>query len=180
MKKIIGLCGVARSGKDTFFNISQKLLLNKTKSVKHSFAHVLKKELDELFIEQLGFSSFTEDPIQKELIRSTLSAWGQLRRTQNPLYWIEKVQDHFINGVNFITDVRFKNEVDFIKRCNGRVLYIHRLKDNDVIAPANDLECKHTLPLQSVADHCITWDTVGSDTYLLETQVESALNKLLY
>lgn len=179
MKKIIGLCGVARCGKDTFFKISQKLLQNKVPLAKHSFAFALKQELDMLCKEQLGFSSFTEDSFQKELIRETLASWGQLRRLQNPLYWVEKIQNNFIEGINFITDVRFENEINFIKNNGGKIIFIHRTKNSVLISPANETELKHTLPLRALADHCITWDTVEEDIHLLDTQVKQTLTVLL-
>lgn len=179
MKQLIGISGVATSGKDTFFKISQKLLQAKTECKRHSLAHALKTEVDTLCREQLGFSAFTEDPSQKELIRNLLVSWGQLRRQQNTSYWVNVIKGNFIEGVNFITDVRFKDEVDFIKKNGGKLLFLYRKKGNYLITPANDVEQKFTLPLQSVADVTLTWDSVGSDLHLLEDQVHTTLNKLL-
>jgi len=83
MKEIIGLCGVARSGKDTFFKLAKDVLtLKGIACTRHSLAHALKCELDHLFQTHLKFSSFTEINEQKELSRDVMVAWSQLRRTR--------------------------------------------------------------------------------------------------
>jgi len=181
MKILLGLCGVARSGKDTFFNVTKEVLSERNVNCfKHSFAFSLKTELDDLCKKQLGFSAFTEDKHQKELIRDVLSAWGQLRRAQSNAYWIDKVKDNLQQGINLITDVRYQNEVTYIKNLGGKILYINRLDETGrLVIPANKDEEKYTLPLQGVADVIISWKTVNKNTNDLHHTVLETLNKLV-
>jgi hypothetical protein len=163
MLKLIGLCGVAGSGKDTFFTIASEILSkNNVNTLRHSLALQLKKELSPFLKEQLNIDPFTENRDEKTLIRGVMSAWGQLRRKQTPSYWLNSIEKDFDkNVVNFITDVRYENEVDYIHNKGGAVLYIERFDKNmNVIAPANLDEEMFTMPLKAKSNNTIKWNTV--------------------
>ena len=67
MDNIIGICGNARSGKDTLGkNIVSILKDNGIKSKVLSFADELKKSVDEFLIDSIGISAFTEDEEEKK------------------------------------------------------------------------------------------------------------------
>lgn len=118
--KLIGLCGKKLSGKDTAYVQAADILRrdHKLRVGRVAFADPLKQEVSEI----TGFRvEFIEE--HKKEFRSLLQVWGtEFRRQWNGSdYWINKMskivevaEDHF--DVLFITDVRFKNEADFIRR----------------------------------------------------------------
>jgi len=126
----IGLSGLARSGKDTFGNILAEFC--KTHGIncnKISFAKKLKDSLDTLVQTELGFSAFTEIPSEKELIRPLLVSFGtEVMRKQNLNHWINKLTPHIKNNsINIITDLRFPNELKWIKDdLSGYSIHISR------------------------------------------------------
>ena len=85
MKKLIGIAGFARSGKDTFYQRSAQLLSKEGyKSTRIAFADALKNELNELLLSNIGISAFTEEDQEKDLIRPLLVTYGtHLRRHLN-------------------------------------------------------------------------------------------------
>jgi hypothetical protein len=68
--------------------------------------------------------------------RTLLQWWGtDFRRKQDPLYWVKrldkKLKDH-APEVALISDVRFRNEVDYIKSRGGFVVECIRTGEPDV------------------------------------------------
>ena len=58
--KVIGLCGVAQSGKDTFCNGAIDLFKKQGIEAKRvSFADALKRDVEPFLMEKIGISSFT-------------------------------------------------------------------------------------------------------------------------
>ena len=62
--KVLGICGFARSGKDSFADFLCKLFPCKFK--KTSLAYELKRDLNPFLLSKLGISAFTENPKEKE------------------------------------------------------------------------------------------------------------------
>lgn len=166
MKKLIGITGYARSGKDTIFQRS-KVFLEKEgiKCSRIAFADALKEELDDLLLKNLNISAFTEKDEEKELIRPLLVTYGtELRRKLNPNCWIERVQDRIKDLLDegeyvFITDVRFENEAHWIKYNGGFILHVERLG----IKPANHEEHTQNVRMRKYRDFRIGWETYGQD-----------------
>lgn len=162
MNKIIGVTGFARSGKDTFFQESSKIL-SKAKCYRYAFADALKDESDDFLKRNVGISAFTENDKDKELIRPFLVTYGtHLRRKLNPNCWIEKVEkliddnhqdskDNFI----FITDVRFENEAQWIKSIGGIITKVTR----DNVKAANEEEHIQSALIEKHVDLHIIWPT---------------------
>ena len=127
---IIGLAGVAGSGKDTFFNFCKDLNLNNSPSIRFAFADALKTELYSFLMEKFNISSFTENRDEKEMIRPMLVGYGMSKRKIDEDYWIKKVAPKLFKKKDshncFITDVRFHNEVDRIKELGGICIYIEK------------------------------------------------------
>lgn len=167
MKKLIGITGYARSGKDTFFNRS-KIFLEKEgmKANRIAFADALKLELDPLLKEKMGISAFTEDDYEKELIRPLLVTYGtELRRKVNPNCWIEGIQPSVIEALQddewvFVTDVRFENEAQWIRMNNGVLVHISR-KD---IGPANHQEHTQYVRMKKFFNYNVYWETYGNES----------------
>ena len=162
--KILGLCGNARAGKDTFFNISKDLLYKrKVFTGRVAFADELKKECDKFLIKNLSISAFTEDEKEKELIRPFLVTYGtHLRRRLDENCWIKKAEplvDLFMENqaIPVVTDVRFPNEADWIHSLGGHVIHINRKG----FGPANKEEAENEPILIDKSDEKVEWPTLG-------------------
>ncbi len=161
---IIGLCGVARSGKDSFYNFCKDLDFNSNPNFSFAFAEDLKSELNNFLLDSFGITAFTEDSKEKEIIRPMLVSYGMAKREMsNGAYWIKKIFKKILkmdqgvpfcyNNNCFITDVRFENEINAIKKLNGICIYIER----EGASPAN-LEEKNNDPIiRSKADYTFKW-----------------------
>tara|TARA_R110000824_G_scaffold400170_2_gene607063 strand:+ start:773 stop:1315 length:543 start_codon:yes stop_codon:yes gene_type:complete len=130
---ILGLCGLARSGKDSFFEFAKDYYHEKKIECKRfAFADELKKEIDDSLKSELNISSFTDDPKEKEIIRPRLVYYGMKKREETKgYYWIGKLKNKVINyseqgNVAIITDTRFENEIDWVNNANGISIYISR------------------------------------------------------
>lgn len=136
---IIGIGGNARVGKDSIADGFVEILeSNGISAQKISFANELKRSVDSFLIEQIGISAFTSDSEEKKLIRPFLVTWGtEIMRKINDNIWIEKIQESFDpNKVNIIADMRFMNELNFIKDNKGLCVFLERPD----IPPANEYE----------------------------------------
>ena len=137
--KIIGIAGNAGSGKDTLGENFESILKDQgIKSQRLSFAHELRKSVDKFLIEQTGISAFTSDKKEKSLIRPFLVCWGtDIMRKINDDIWVEKLEPSlYDNHVNIITDLRFPNELKWLKSKKGLSVMIKR----SGVDPANDYE----------------------------------------
>ena len=96
--KLIGISGLARSGKDTLFELlSSKLNKEKVSSKRLAFADELKEECDDFLRSNIGISAFTEDNSEKEIIRPFLVCYGsKIRRRLNKNCWIERLSNKLI------------------------------------------------------------------------------------
>ena len=167
MSNLIGITGFARAGKDTFYELSARYLETIShKSERFAFADVLKSECDELTLKHTGISCFTSDDREKFLIRPLLVAYGtHLRRELNPNCWIDGIRSKVSSSLDsgnfvFITDVRFKNEADWILSEGGHLVNVVR----DGVGPANPDEASQSELISPLVDHTLTWPTFGVDS----------------
>jgi tRNA uridine 5-carbamoylmethylation protein Kti12 len=72
--KVIGISGLARSGKDCFATIATKILTEKYKLKvdRHALAYELKDDLKDLVKKKTGIDIFTEKTEEKNIIRPLL------------------------------------------------------------------------------------------------------------
>lgn len=152
MKKIIGIAGNARSGKDTVGTLIKGVYEKQGHKVALvSFAAALRDEINDFCLEKLGISSYTTDDEEKKIIRPLLVCWGtEIRRAIDDNYWI-KALDQTMNDdetLYIITDLRFINEYDFIKGHSGTTLYLER----GTIFPANHYERTNNALLKNLVD----------------------------
>lgn len=126
----LGLCGLARSGKDSFYRIVDGL---STEGVaRYAFADELKKECYNFVMRNTEISVFSEDPDVKKLIRPLLVAYGtNLRRAINPDCWIMRLEPKVLfdlrKNINVcITDIRYENEIDWLHKHGGTSVYIEK------------------------------------------------------
>jgi hypothetical protein len=137
---IIGIAGVARSGKDTFASILTNRLNAVGKSVdKFAFADALKQDCDAFCKEKLGVSAFTQVPNEKLLIRPLLVWYGDAKRKQsNGRYWVDIIDAKVkASKADFclVTDVRYdfyeRDEISWVKQeCHGLVVHVSRWSMN--------------------------------------------------
>jgi phosphomevalonate kinase len=129
--KIIGLSGKKMSGKDTIYRVARDIFTDidsKTRVGRVAFADPLKAEVSEI----TGFrTDYIED--NKARFRALLQVWGtEFRREFHGYdYWINKMGDILTSSdphydLMFITDVRFKNEAEYIKEMGGQVIQVIR------------------------------------------------------
>ena len=149
--KIISVSGNARCGKDTLGNNIVSILNDlgiKAKTL--SFAYELKSSVDSFLLEQTGISAFTDNDIEKSIIRPFLVCWGtDVMRSIDNNIWINKLEASLsTDRVNIITDLRFENELDWVKSKGGLSIMLKR----DGIKPANDYEKVNNLELSNNVD----------------------------
>ena len=84
---MIALTGYSRTGKSTVANV----LKNNWGYVELSMGSIIKQQLDDLTLQHLGFSAFTETDSEKQQIRHLLEHWGDVNYTN--------ILDEFFNEV---------------------------------------------------------------------------------
>lgn len=148
-QRIVGICGYARSGKDT---AARGLVDQGWRRV--AFADPLKQDVLSMLVEaskhgglprhQWPQWSWFQDPEKKELIRPLLVEYGRAMRMVDNDYWIKRATKTYVRGCGcfVITDVRYVNEASWIRSRGGCVLQVVR----PGVGPANDEE-KNSLAL---------------------------------
>jgi hypothetical protein len=177
--KVIGISGLARCGKDSFYQISKSILEEKgIQSTRFAFADCLKEECDQILKENIGISAFTENSEEKKIIRPLLVTYGtHIRRKLNENCWIEKIEESVLSkvsegNVTFITDVRFENEIDWVHSLNGESVHITR----EGIVPPNKDEAKNNPILKNKSTQLVDWPNFDS---IKESDVSNIVNKVL-
>tara|TARA_B100001093_G_scaffold520215_1_gene613700 strand:- start:6283 stop:6849 length:567 start_codon:yes stop_codon:yes gene_type:complete len=180
--KVIGVSGVARSGKDTFCEIALAYFSKwNILGVREAFADQLKKDLDSFLIKKFSISSFTTNDDEKKIIRPIMVSYGEAKRNLTKgMCWIDKLKKNIEknidqNIITFISDVRYPNESNWIKKDYSGVT-IHINRENNF--PANDEE-QHNDPLvQDVSEFKIHWPDFQGDTKLGNSYVLETLQKI--
>jgi hypothetical protein len=150
-------------------------------SHKMSFANQLKIEVKDFLQKTIGIDSFTQDDEEKKIIRPFLVTWGtEVRRKQNPNIWIDHVESQLDeNKVNIITDVRFGNEMDWLKDKGGYSVFVSRYLENGaMVEPANETESENNDILINRSDFQLSWTTVENLNWLTAVAYET-LHKLV-
>ena len=172
--KIIGISGVGRAGKDSFYRFASDFLKEEGITCgRWAFADELKKDLDGFITEKFGFSAFTENTDEKNKIRPLLVEYGKIRRKESKgQYWLNKIRETLLAPegpqVRFITDLRFAefgggDELGFVKSNGGKIVHVERYMDKDfygsyhVVEPANSEEEKNDPMIRKAADVQFRW-----------------------
>jgi hypothetical protein len=166
---MIGISGLARSGKDTLARaISCFVKKELGKDVKfYSFARELRLDCEALFQKHLGCSAFSEDPNDKKIIRDILVAYGEsMKKKHGKDIWVKRleplIEKDLQTGKIFpiITDVRFDFEAEWIQNARkGAVVHISRYKNS----PPNSTEALNDPLVAAKADLCHCWPTFSED-----------------
>jgi len=174
---IVSISGNARCGKDTLGKNMVKLLKEQGFNSKTiSFANQLKESVDEFLVSKLGISAFTEDDEEKKIIRPFLVCWGtEIMRSIDKQHWIKQLEKQLSHDcIYIVTDARFVNELDWVKKNNGLSVFLSR----DGIEPANEYESKENEKIKKSVDltfHIGNFD----DSKLLYLTSSEILNKLI-
>ena len=161
---LIGIAGVAGSGKDTFAQIIKKVFESNGFEVNClSFAKKLKEEVAEVSKNMYGIDTTNCTREEKNLVRPLLLAHGAIMREKTKgQYWINGIKDLVSNDkINIITDVRFCeyecDEVDWIQSNNGIVVHITRFFEENgeriYISPDNEYEKRNDKTLKNKANY---------------------------
>lgn len=204
-KKVIGVGGVARAGKDTFAGILACKLQQAGKTVRRvAFAEPLKFQVDEFLVKNLSITSFTTSTEEKSLIRPMLVWYGDAQRKRtNGRYWIDlakKTIEESDHEYYIITDVRYdvyeKDELHFLKNeMNGVLCHISKYTilgnssqpDHKLfVKPANEHEAENDPKIKGAADHIVEWEDAGKMSEFelllnptLNEHVDDFMNKCL-
>jgi hypothetical protein len=185
---MIGITGVARCGKDTFYSILKKYLEEKNvKSQRLAFADNLKKELNDFVKEKFKIDLFNCEGQDKELVRPLMVAYGKCRRAQTEgKYWTSQLDSKIKelsqkNIIPILTDVRYieykDDEYSWLKSQNGILIHLSRkLDDGTLVQPANIEEKSNDNKLKAVADFSICWDTCQDTNFLYELMQKNLRN----
>jgi len=188
VKNVIGLGGIAQSGKDFFFANLKKT--TKRNVIRFAIADELKKELFSLIKNTYNVDIFNCSAEDKEKIRPMLLSHGKIRRNESKgRHWInkisEKVKDAAKDEKNIvvITDIRYdefaEDEVDWVKKeLNGFFVHISKYTEDKGVKvfglPPNEDEAINNPKLIEKADYLIQWpDNLG------EQQAKKYCNEVL-
>lgn len=179
-KSIIAIAGNARSGKDTLGDNWVKCLANNgIRAKKYAFADELKRSVDDFLIRELGISAWTKDSKEKDIIRPFLVFWGtDVMRKKNDNCWVERLEASIskdADSVAIITDLRFTNELEWVKCHENSFTYMIRRED---IPPANKYELEQNNLLASEVDDLATLANI-EDPDILEAVSEILLGNLI-
>jgi hypothetical protein len=171
MRRVIGLSGVAGSGKDTLFSL---LALRNPKIKRFALADYLKKEMSPFIKTLYGIDIFNCSREEKNLIRPILVSHGKIKRTiTHGTYWTSKLTEEITKfltedpeNIAIITDIRYaeyeEDELHWLKNeMGGYLIHISLiLENNQKLLPPNKEEEQNDPLLKKNADYRITWNKV--------------------
>jgi hypothetical protein len=190
MELTVGLSGVARSGKDSFFSLAKKYFSEYNISCERlALADNLKHDLKQFVMNKFGIDIFNMTADEKELIRDLMVSYGKIKRKQtNGKYWTHLLEDQIDllkdkANIIFITDIRYaiyqEDEIHWLKnKHRGLLIHVSRLKeDNEVLPPANEEEKFNDPILKSCADLKLLWRT-SEDVSCRRKECEDILREI--
>ena len=130
MARWVGLTGKMGAGKDHFFTEMERWAKNTFQRV--SLADLLRQEVEDTLIigsEAVELPVLWNKPYSDD-VRRLLQWWGtDLRRNQNPDYWVLKGEEWAYETtrhgkVPVFTDVRFPNEADMVRENGGIIVRV--------------------------------------------------------
>jgi hypothetical protein len=191
MIKVIGIGGVARSGKDTLCKYLQDKFPDYI--TRFALADELKLDLNEFLKSKTNISAFTVDPKEKTLIRDLLVAYGKIKREQSQgRYWTSLLQpkiDECIRngGVAVVTDIRYdfypEDELFWLLNVNrGTFIHVTRTDEaGQIISPPNKDEEINNPKLMAKCNYQIVWPTFKQSSdldYFVNNKLGTLLSNL--
>ena len=176
--KVIGVCGFAKNGKDSFYKLLSKRNPNKFERL--AFADELKRDLFDLIRDQFGFDVMNPTPEQKEIIRGIMIGYGCAWRKVDILHWtkiIAKDIDRILKNNNevglfndklgpeiipAVTDFRFFSEGEYFKNKYGNDFILVKVSREGAPIPPDE-ELKNQPELDKLVDFFVEWPSVGEN-----------------
>lgn len=186
--KLVGVSGLARSGKDLFTTVAQDVLKEHgLKTERYALAYELKSDLKDLIHKKTGIDVFTENTEEKTIIRPLLVAYGDvMRKISEGKYWTQKMEQRIGKSkadVVFITDIRYdyypEDECTWLqyKQC-GKLIHITRFKYETTSkrkkkvydSPPNEHEAINNPKVKDRSDYSFEWEDY-SNKYPTKEQI---------
>jgi len=174
---MIGITGVATSGKDTLFNFLHKKFKEKGIQCKrYALADLLKKKIKPFIKEEFNIDINNLSAKEKESIRPVLVIYGKIKREQsNGRYWIDLLDENIDKNTSIpiVTDIRYaeyeKDELHWLINENkGFLVHISRVLNGKIISPANNEEAKNDAILSVKSNYKMIWCTNPCEKTLYE------------
>lgn len=170
---IIGISGVARSGKDTLANGFVKILKELgVKSKRYALADELRREVRPFIKKTLNIDVFNMTDDEKKIVRPFLVFWGtHMRRKADENCWIKALENQTKpDTLTIVSDIRYQNEADWIKDNGGFLIHIARIDDNgEFITAPNEEERENDPLLVEKSNISFVWNTFGDEDVKLLT-----------
>lgn len=164
----ISISGSEAAGKTLFTDLlSNYINKSGTVCIKRAFGDSVKAELFDLITYNFGFSPFTKDRNQKDIIRPIFVAYANAKRNiSEGTYWIERLKDSLqlmIEDVEvlLVSDLRFAtekyDEINYIQEDGGQVIYLERILNGKVVEPYNEIGEENNKKIKERADFILQW-----------------------
>ena len=131
----VAFTGFARAGKDC-----AAIPLIQASFVRRCFGDIIKKQVDSLVKDNLGFSAYTEVDTQKNLIRPLLETWGDVNYSGVMSEFFALLPDAVVN-----TRLCRVAEAREWKRQGGIIILVEREKNGE------------TMPATTAWEHDVVW-----------------------
>lgn len=161
---MIGISGIARSGKDTLARSLKRILETEDNLEVEiiSLANQLKEDLDDLIKKNFGFSAFSENTEEKNLIRPILVSYGEsMKEKFGKTVWVEKLMEkRDPKKFTIVPDVRFDFEaIFFSEKLDAEIIHIS-LDGNEYV---NEIEKINDPLVQELANIKHNWPVLHPD-----------------
>jgi hypothetical protein len=127
---------------------------------RYAFADSLKQDLAPLFKTQFNIDIFNVESGEKEIIRPIMISYGVTWRNIDINHWVKNVykniQTESENIIPVITDLRYKNELEFLREKYGDKLIHINITRKDSICPTDE-ELNNLKHIADKADIQIEW-----------------------
>lgn len=183
VRGIVGLTGLARSGKDLLCT----KLSERGAVVRVALADALKQDMRDFLILKYGIDILHCSAQEKETIRPLLVAHGcAMRSISNGECWIKKVHQKVVENALWalvvVTDIRFPNELAWLKKLGGALVHVRRYDvvdcDRRYLSPPNAEEAEHDPRMRESADFKLEWPTCDKDGIKLNAEVDDVVSYL--
>jgi hypothetical protein len=189
---LVGVSGVARSGKNLFCDMVIEELTNQGYTAKQfALADALKKDCEDFLKTKCDLDVYSDNTQQKTLFREFLVWYGDLRRKQtNGRHWIETMNNMIAQSecdVALVSDVRYahypNDELGWVLfEHEGLLVHLRRYERSstavidekgnlkmDYIQAPNEHERINDPKLREGAHFKLNWPTVDNPRKNLET-----------
>ena len=183
---VIGVTGLARSGKDIYCKIAQSILsANGFHPQKYAFADALKTDVEPFLRDVCKCDVWTDNTEIKTDIRDFLVWYGTTWwRKREPTRWIrlveEKMKSESWVNASLISDVRYPNEGHWVHSKDGWLVHISKYVKLSPDAgktwkrkyqvPPNEQEAKNDPIMQEMSDYKVQWEDLTTQEVKINPQ----------